>query len=437
MKTAVVFLPGIMGSELALPDGEVVWPPSVPELAFGYKRIDKLQSPNLRASRVIKNVSCASIYGPIQKLFKQLGFGEAGENVLVEHPYDWRLDLFDLAEGLAAKLDTLEADDFVIVAHSMGGLVTRLMLETPTYRARPWFGKIRAFYALATPHNGAPLALARVLGLDSALGISGKDFKTLAENSNYPSGYQLLPAPGEDACWNTTNGADLAPHDFYDEAVATQLGMSPALVARAKAVHDAFAQGEAPGHVRYFYFSGAGHKTVTRVNVDGGRARVVTTPDAGDGTVPMWSSLPRRVQKQVVINDHAGVFRGDPFKRVFFRLFGQDAGDPREMGIEVTPTVALTLQKPVFEQGEAVEVVLAAEDPFTTLEGVLVFEARTENDAVDAEVARVPVSYMGPEIATLAMTVTTQLPRGFYELRFEGSHAQADRVVFAVAQRSQ
>ncbi|SDE53644.1 Lecithin:cholesterol acyltransferase [Salipiger thiooxidans] len=437
MKTTVVFLPGIMGSELVLPDGEVVWPPKVTETVFGYKRIEKLQSPNLRVTRVIGNVSCVDFYNRIQALFKELEVRASGGMVLVEHPYDWRLDLFDLAEGLAAKLDTLESDDFVIVAHSMGGLVTRLMLETPTYRARPWFGKVRAFYALATPHNGAPLALARVLGLDSALGISGKDFKMLAENTNYPSGYQLLPAPGEDACWNTTNGADLAPYDFYDNAIATKLGMSPALVARAKAVHDAFADGEAPEHVRYFYFSGAGHKTVTRVNVDGAQARVVTTPDAGDGTVPMWSSLPRRVQKQVVVNDHAGVFRGDPFKRVFFRLFGQDAGDPREMGAEVAPTVALTLQKPIFGQGEAVEVVLASDDPFKTLAGALVFEALTEDDAVDAEVARVPVSYAGPEIATLAMSVTTQLPRGFYELRFEGSHVQADRVVFAVAQRSQ
>lgn len=437
MKRIVVFLPGIMGSELVLPDGEVVWPPKVTETIFGYKRIDKLQSPDLRVTRVIGNVSCVNFYSPIQKLFNKLGFRESGDKMLVEHPYDWRLDLFDLAEGLAAKLDTLDADDLVIVAHSMGGLVTRLMLETPTYRDRPWFRKISAFYALATPHNGAPLALARVLGLDSALGISGEDFKVLAENTNYPSGYQLLPAPGEDACWDTTNGSNLAPYDFYDDAIATELGMSPSLVARAKAVHDAFADGEAPGHVRYFYFSGAGHKTVTRVNFDGGRARVVTTPDAGDGTVPMWSSLPRRVQKQVVINDHAGVFRGDPFKRVLFRLFGQNAGDPKELGFEVEPTLALTLQKPIFEQGEAVEVVLASEDPFTTLEGALVFEARTEDDVPKDEVARVLVSYKGPEIASLAMTVTTQLPRGFYELRFEGSHPQADRVVFSIAQRSQ
>lgn len=436
MKTVAILVPGIMGSELVLPDGEVVWPPKVRETLFGYRRIEKLQDAAARPTRIISSVSCIGFYDPLQALLAQLGFKNSGDKLLLEYPYDWRQDLFDLADRLANKLDSVEADRFVIIAHSMGGLISRLLLETPTYRERAWFPKLKGFLALATPHNGAPLALARVLGLDSALGISGADFKQLAANPAYPSGYQLLPAPGEDACWNVTVGAELAPLNFYDDAVATKLGMSTALLARARALHDALNSGATPDHVRYFYFSGTGHKTVTRINIDGSTAQMVTTPDAGDGTVPMWSALPRKVQKQVVVNEHSNVFRGDPFKRVFFRLFGADAGVPLEAPVDAATKLTVSLQRPIFEEGSLVEAVLSSEAPFTALKGELVFEVRSETDVAGSVVERVPISYVGPAVPTFAVSMEVRLPVGFYELRFEGERQQEDRVVFAVSRIS-
>jgi phospholipase A1 len=433
MTIAAVFVPGIMGSELVRPGGEVVWPPKVSETVLGYKRIAALQDPAARATRIISNVSCVDFYAPIQSLFAQLDFSVSGAKRLVEHPYDWRLDLFDLAEGLAQRLDHVAADEIVLVAHSMGGLITRLMLETPTWRDRPWFGKINRFIALATPHNGAPLALARIMGLDSALGISAQDFVTLSSNPAYPSGYQLLPAPGEDACWDTRRNSALAPLDFYNHIIAAQLGLKPALVDRAKALHDALHAGFPPSHVRYFYFSGAGHKTVTRVNVDASGAQKVETPDAGDGTVPMWSAFPRLGQKHTVINEHANVFRGDPFKRVFFRLMGDDAGVPTEAPEGAQFQLAISLQKPVFAEGQPIEVVLSSESSISTLEGRLVFESRTSDDEALADVATVLVSYAGPGIYTLAMTMDLTLAPGLYELRFEGDRQQTERIVFAIS----
>ncbi|PJR08742.1 esterase/lipase family protein [Sinorhizobium meliloti] len=409
MTIAAVFVPGIMGSELVRPGGEVVWPPKVSETIFGYKRINALQDPEARATRIIANVSCVDFYAPIQSLFAQLGFGASRTKRLVEHPYDWRRDLFDLAEGLAQRLDHITADEIVIVAHSMGGLITRLMLETPSWRDRPWFGRLGRFIALATPHNGAPLALARVMGLDSALGISAQDFVTLSSNPDYPSGYQLLPAPGEDACWDTRENAELAPLDFYNPSVAAQLGLQPALVGRAKALHDALRAGSLPSHVRYFYFSGAGHKTVTRVNLGPSGAQKVETPDAGDGTVPMWSAFPRSAQKQAVINEHANVFRGDPFKRVFFRLLGGDAGIPTEAPVGAEFQLAVSLQKPVVVEGEPIEVVVSCEVPFSILEGRLVVQSRTQEDAGLSDVAAMPITYSGPVIHVLGMTMNVAL----------------------------
>ncbi len=219
--------------------------------------------------------------------------------------------------------------------------------------------------------------------------------------------------------------------------------MSPELVARARAVHLSLHANQAPDHVRYFYFSGSGHKTVTRINIDAskiddckidaGNALVVTTADAGDGTVPMWSSLPRAVQKQIVVNEHANVFRGDPFKRVFFRLFGEDAGPPLEAAADAAFTLAVSLQRQIFQQGDPVEAVLSSEIPFTMLRGKLVFEMRTEDDDAGPEVKVVEISYQGPAVATLSLSIEANLPAGFYELRYEGDRTQQERVVFAVS----
>ncbi len=439
MSVTAVFVPGIMGTELQMPNGEVIWPPKVSETVFGYKRIDKLQSPDLRATKIVRNVSCVDIYQPILTQFQQLGYSNSGSKTLLEHPYDWRKDLFDLANQLADRLDTVASDEIVIVAHSMGGLVTRLVLESGQYDNRPFFTKISSFIALATPHNGAPLALARVLGLDKAMGISAADFKTLTENESFPSGYQLLPAPGEDACWDTSNGTDLKPLDYYDPDVAVHLGMNPKLVERAKAVHDVLNSGLAPEHIRYFYFSGAGHKTATRVNVDNGSKYVVFTRDAGDGTVPMWSSLPRPEQKQVVINEHANVFRGLPFKRVFFRLMGEDLGAPQEaLGAleareQETQPLHISLQKPVFNAGEPLEIVISSNELMHKLEGRLVLDRLTNEDRIDERaVASEALNFEGPGILTMSLSMKAPLTAGVYELRFEGDRPIGERVVFPV-----
>jgi hypothetical protein len=337
---AVVFVPGIMGTKLISRTGKELWPPTIVEAQFGYGRANELLGDDVRPGDIIENVKCVDFYGSLLAQFVACGFElDGNDKRLCPFPYDWRLDLEDTAAELARQLDSVDRDgatDIDLIAHSMGGLICRLVLETGTYADRPWFKKIRTFIALATPHQGAPLALARVLGLDSSMGVSKSDFRRLGNDRRYPSGYQLLPAPNEAACWSKTD-LQVGAVDIYDAATATRLGLDLELLSRARFVHDSLAHGAVPQHVRYFYFAGTGHETVTRVNVlerDGtypAEEMVVTrTENAGDGTVPFWSALPRAVQKQVVVNEHTKVFRGMPFKRVFYRLLGGDLGVPLE-----------------------------------------------------------------------------------------------------------
>jgi phospholipase A1 len=444
---ATFFVPGTMGTELINSANEKLWPPKPSETQFGYKRVDKLMGDDVRAGPIIRKVMCFNFYEPILEYFEALGYSEGGsEKRLYLFPYDWRLDLETIADQLAAKLDEAErdgAEHIHLVAHSMGGLVCRLVLETDKYIGRAWFPKLKTFLALATPHHGAPLALARVLGLDSTLGISEADFQRLTNNPRYPSAYQLLPAPGEAACWDQ-NDLTIGVVDIYDSDTAQKLGLNPALMKRARFVYDSLAQGRAPEHVRYFYFAGTGHETVTRVNVqevDGtypaGSMAVTRTEDAGDGTVPFWSAMPHPVQKQVVVNEHTSVFKGMPFMRVFYRLMGGDLGPPLEAldlaeAARLEP-VRLSIPTPIVKRGEEFELLLVPPIAATPFEGVLLLQQLREDGAPAAppeEVSR--VRYDGPRISHLRMRMPPLGSPGLYELRYEGTPSNSEPVRFAV-----
>jgi pimeloyl-ACP methyl ester carboxylesterase len=439
---ALVFVPGTMGTELVgAASGEVVWPPAPLETQFGYKRLDKLLGADVKPRNIIERVMCLEFYGTLLDQFAELGFRQGGDKPLHLFPYDWRIDLERTASHLGAKLDAVEGDEIILVAHSMGGLVCRLLLEPPTYAGRPWFRKITTFIALATPHHGAPLALARVLGLDSTLGISKEDFRKLAGDPRYPSGYQLLPAPNEAACWDAGD-LTVGALDIYDPVTAQRLGLNSTLLARARFVHDSLGNGSRPGHVRYFYFAGTGHETVTRINVleHAGsyppEEMVVTrTEDAGDGTVPFWSALPAAAQKQIVVNEHSTVFRGNPFKRVFYRLLGGDLGSPLEVALaeDESRGLELSIPTPIIHCGQNFELLLVPSEPVAEFAGSVLLQGLRQDGTPAAEPQQVSaVNYTGPRVTRLRWIMPGISEPGLYAIRFAGTPCASEERRFAV-----
>ncbi|RVJ72528.1 esterase/lipase family protein [Sinorhizobium medicae] len=431
----VVFVPGIMGSILSLPDGEEVWPPTPLEVTFGYKRKEKLLREDLVVGDIVRSVSCFHFYKPLIEAFAAIGFKENGSSDRLHvFPYDWRLDLETLADELVVRLDALPAatSSITIVAHSMGGLIARLMLEAGKVDTRPWFGKIKAFMTLATPHLGAPLALARILGLDSAMGVSAEDFREIAADRRYPSGYQLLPAPGEAACWDIKAGGTLGELKLYDPEVAISLGLDPSLVARAAWVHETLKRGRLPGHIRYFYFAGSGHKTPTRVNFGSGSKLVTRSEDAGDGTVPLWSALPASGQKQLVVGEHASFFTETTFKAVFFRLFGKSFPTP-PVGLEGAETAELSVQSLSIRKDHEIELIIAPAAPIPAVESNVVLERTEGPDEPFAEHGEpLEVSYSGPPIPSLKLRLPAIGQPGFYRMRLVGKPSAERPVQFAV-----
>ncbi|WP_292530703.1 hypothetical protein [Methylocystis sp.] len=444
---ALIFVPGIMGTELIASNGDKLWPPTPEETIFGYRRVNELLKEDVQHGDIIQTVSCFDVYAPLFDQFNALGFVPNGEKMRrYPFPYDWRQDLDLTAKklaGLLERVDQAGASALHLVAHSMGGLISRLVLETEIYAPESLRKKVTTFIALATPHQGAPLALARALGLDSALGISASDFRKIANDRRYPAGYQLLPAPNEAACWDKRDLA-VGVIDIYDKDKAERLGLNLELLDRARFVQDSLAKGAPPEDTRYFYFAGTGHETVTRINVSEVNGvfpieqMVVTrTEDAGDGTVPFWSALPRAVQKQVVVNEHSKVFNGMPFKRVFYRLLGGDLGVPLESLAreEEAPSIRLSLATPVIQLGRAFEILVVPGAPVPEITGSLTLQKLDDKGQPEAGRPAEQISaltYKGPRVSRLRLLSPAIGTRGFYEIVFRGQPANSDPLRFAV-----
>jgi pimeloyl-ACP methyl ester carboxylesterase len=440
---AVVFVPGILGTKLLSADGEEIWPPTWDENIAGYKRTDQLLADDVRPGEIIRSVYCYDFYKPVLQQLRDLGFAKNGNNKsLHEFPYDWRLDLETTADSLELLLRQVEADGadtIAIVAHSMGGLIARLALERKGDADETWKYKVDKFISIAVPHRGAPLALARVLGLDTAFGISKEDFKRIGNDERYPSGYQLLPAPGEDAIWDQTDGG-LNTLNIFDDSTIVRLGLNPKMLERTKFVHTILDANRKPTHVRYFHFAGTGHETMTRINITKNRNGPLAptdyvptlTPDGGDGTVPLMSQLDGSQQRQTVVNEHAHVFRGSPFKRVFYRLFGSDIGLALE---DVDRPSKLTVQvaEPVIEADRDFLATISADPPATDIRGKLVLERVNkvqQSISPSSDVAQIT----GPtgQVDRISIPVPRISEPGYYRLSFKGKLEMEEPAVFAV-----
>jgi pimeloyl-ACP methyl ester carboxylesterase len=431
----VVFVPGTMGSILSTPQGEEVWPPKPSEVIFGYNRKDKLLRDDLVVGDIVREVSCFDVYKPMIATLAAIGFKETGSGDRLHiFAYDWRRDLELLADRLAARIEAVAATgptSITIVAHSMGGLVSRLVLESGKFSGKPWFAKINGLMTLGTPHLGAPLALVRILGLDGDMGISPADFKAIAADRRYPSGYQLLPAPGESACWDIKAGGTLGVLDIYNHAVAGALGMDKVLVERARWVHDTLGNGAVPAHIRYFYFAGTGHETATRVNVASTSKVITRQKDAGDGTVPLWSALPKSGQKQLVVGEHTKFFTETNFKAVFFRLFGKSFPAPPTALTAANAT--LSVQALTLRKTDTVELLIIPGAPSDKIKGNVILERTDRPEKPFAKVGKaIKVAYSGPPTPSLKLNLPPIGKPGAYRIRFEGEPAAASPVMFAV-----
>ncbi|UCD82431.1 MAG: alpha/beta fold hydrolase, partial [Desulfobacterales bacterium] len=262
----VLIIPGIMGSKIGKKGkifDDTIWIDPV-DIAAGNLVDLRLngEDPKFRALGVIL----------FAYLKLKLSLRAAGYDADF-YPYDWRKSISRLGQELAADLGKEKAADVSIVAHSMGGLVTRAAVAQKA-------PKIKRVVMLGTPNHGsfAPVQVLRavypilrkIAFIDlkhSANKLVKKVFRT------FPSLYEMMPRPEK-----------FSAIDLYNLASWPTSGPPPIakLFQSARRVQ----QSLAPADERFSLIAGVNQETVVGVRLEDNEFSYDLSME-GDGTVPL------------------------------------------------------------------------------------------------------------------------------------------------------
>lgn len=191
-RTPVVFVPGLMGSELWL-GSERIWPNvkilfSNAEI-FTYTPDTRLEPRGILDQFVIvPNLIKLDQYNRLgDYLVEDLGY-ERGKD-LFEFAYDWRQDVRQSARRLGAYIEGLASNQpVIIIAHSLGTLVSRYYIEKLGGKDR-----VQRVILMGGPHRGVPKALTSLLVAPDILpfGLMGEKMRRVM--ASFISSYQILP----------------------------------------------------------------------------------------------------------------------------------------------------------------------------------------------------------------------------------------------------
>jgi pimeloyl-ACP methyl ester carboxylesterase len=264
----VIVIPGILGSRLRdAATGEELWPGSLGSLVFGAKTHlalpfdpQSLQpASEARPDGLFEAVLGSDFYGAILRTLEQSGGyrrAHPGEQAdprrrrYYVFAYDWRQDNVRTAAKLDAFIEQVRRDygdpqlKVDIVAHSMGGLVTRYFLRYGAQDVLPELhrddfrvpdtgaGKVRTAILLGTPNLGSARSLHGFIE-GAAVGLRRIPTEVLA---TMPSAFQLFPHPIND--WLLDIRGEPLDRDLFDVEIWRRFQwsvFSPEAIARLRA----------------------------------------------------------------------------------------------------------------------------------------------------------------------------------------------------------
>lgn len=418
---SLIIIPGLFGSRLMRPDGRAVWPPRPSEFLRGAlkaRRAEALLDPALEPAGVLETFACRDIYGDLIGIGLEAGFRAAPDapRRLVAFAYDWRRDLRETAARLAERIDRLDrpGERWFILAHSMGGLLARALLETGPQA--PWRRRIRLLAALGAPHLGAPAALARIAGRLGGTALSAEQTRRLAADPRYPGPSQLVPPPQAACVFNRTGRA-------IDVFSSNRLGLPAHGMAAARALHAGLDPARRPQGCRYVFFAGVGEDTITRLVLQRGRLEPVFEP-GGDGAVGLVSAGSALVESRIVEAGHSDLFRAPDVREALHALLGRRRAESAGLVRIAGPDAPVAPRSPVSLR-------LFFDEPVTRFDGGIILEALSR---APGQAERVRISYAGPPVRRLGAIVPAPVRPGFHAVRLDRAGARAARpAVLAVS----
>lgn len=310
-RPVVFVLPGIMGSALAI-DGRAVWL-NLLELSRG----------GLSALGANANVQATGLlsdgYALLCEHLKQT-------HEVLPFPYDWRQPLEDSAKGLREKIEEVlplaerAGQPVRLLAHSMGGLVVRMMLATKEGQ-KTWTAMCKhpgaRFIMLGTPNHGSFAIPAMLIGRDAlvkklALVDLESDHSVLLRTiAGFDGVLNLLPHDGDADFFDTSVWQRLLDLDapeargLFGSRVESSKSAGfrwtiPEQVAldKAKQAARVLASGSLDP-ARVAYVAGVADETACAVEIDGeappGHRVKVMASSRGDGRVLWETGIPKNV----------------------------------------------------------------------------------------------------------------------------------------------
>lgn len=276
-RDAVIVLPGIMGSHLAVGD-RTIW---VDALRLARGGLGELTYDD---EHHVTPVGLNSTYIPL--------IARLARNWDVHlFPYDWRDDIFRSAGhlgGLVQRLRTEHPNRGInFVAHSMGGLVVRAFIaehrQSWDELAEVAGASSGRLVMLGTPNRGSYSIPLTLLGSELAVrGLAAIDRKHTKDEvaaivAGFPGIYQMLPyADGiEDDNWN-----DLYRKEAWGDGAVVRAD----LLALARDTHVKLAESGTDAR-RFCYVAGYGKDTPYRITIEDGQDMRIGQFAMGDGRV--------------------------------------------------------------------------------------------------------------------------------------------------------
>lgn len=297
MKRQIIIIPGIMGSKLQYKEFEI-WPINPTILWKGanelQKKLKDLQDEEINSEGILENFFGINFYGELVKYSKQLG------DEITIFNYDWRKSNFCHIEELKQKIN-LNADEVIIIAHSMGGIVAKLFLTADIDDVIK--SKITKLITLGTPWNGSVEAhLCIEYGLGPAL-LKGIYSDTIPK---FESIYQLLPnekyikETEEKFGCSYLNGLNW--NEIYKKYYINNLNDNGL---NSKAVLENFyhqMEKSLPNNIEHHEI--IGYDIATKAMLENVELKVYGRFTSGDGTVPLYGAISETENKYFIQCSH-------------------------------------------------------------------------------------------------------------------------------------
>ncbi len=338
----VFFIPGISGSDLYVQDSnDQLWPPQLfvgnydsSELAMNS---DGTSKKDIYTNEVIASAGSSHFY---TQFFASLDALKETRDINEWHaqPYDWRLDIETIARGvintkdggttMVHELESLaeksQTGKVTIVAHSMGGLVGKLLIDELVRQGKE--DLVDKFVTVGTPETGTPSAVGSLLhghGQRFFFGLALSEPYARDAIHNMISAHVLLPSheyfvhAGTSAVrilphnqklstWGLAYGENISSresletfltdsHDLRNtpvfDDIQTPATLHQGLLSRAQLLHDTLDAWTAPNNIEVTTVVGWGIPTIEGITYEGeppSNNAIRYTPQLtfdGDGTV--------------------------------------------------------------------------------------------------------------------------------------------------------